>query len=199
MTLPLPDLKRELRRRLRTTLSSLPPEWRRATSVQACRLLLQQSVWRQASAVLLYSPMPEEVDIRETADAALAGRKIVALLCFDAVNGGYVARRIANWERDLVPGAFGIREPTGRCPLVDLKRLDFVLVPGLGFTADGRRLGRGKGFYDRVLRQVRGFKCGVAFDQQVVDEIPVEPHDVRLDCILTPTRWCGVNQRVVLN
>jgi 5-formyltetrahydrofolate cyclo-ligase len=80
-----------------------------------------------------------------------------------------------------------------------MNRLDFALVPGLGFTTDGRRLGRGKGYYDRVLAQVRGFKCGVAFDQQIVDEIPAEPHDAQLDCILTPTRWCRVTRGAVPN
>jgi 5-formyltetrahydrofolate cyclo-ligase len=64
-----------------------------------------------------------------------------------------------------------------------------VLVPGVAFDSHGRRLGRGKGFYDQLLAFVRGTKCGVAFDEQIVPEIPIEPHDVRLNCILTPTRW----------
>jgi 5-formyltetrahydrofolate cyclo-ligase len=63
------------------------------------------------------------------------------------------------------------------------------LVPGLAFDPSGRRLGRGKGFYDRLLAMVRGRKCGIAFEEQVVPEIPVEPHDIRLDCLLTPRRW----------
>jgi 5-formyltetrahydrofolate cyclo-ligase len=64
-----------------------------------------------------------------------------------------------------------------------------VLVPGVAFDLRGRRLGRGKGFYDRLLADAGGLKCGVAFDEQIVTEIPVEPHDVSVDCILTPTRW----------
>ena len=70
-----------------------------------------------------------------------------------------------------------------------LNRLDFVLVPGIAFDLQGRRLGRGKGYYDRLLAEVRGKTCGVAFDEQIVDEIPVEPHDIHVNCILTPTRW----------
>jgi 5-formyltetrahydrofolate cyclo-ligase len=63
------------------------------------------------------------------------------------------------------------------------------LVPGVAFDLHGRRLGRGKGFYDRLLADVRGKTCGVAFDEQIVREVPVEPHDSDVNCILTPTRW----------
>ncbi|MEY2466031.1 MAG: 5-formyltetrahydrofolate cyclo-ligase, partial [Verrucomicrobiota bacterium] len=70
-----------------------------------------------------------------------------------------------------------------------IKPLDLILVPGVAFELHGRRLGRGKGFYDRLLADMRGTTCGVAFDEQIVAEIPVEPHDVHLDYLLTPTRW----------
>jgi 5-formyltetrahydrofolate cyclo-ligase len=70
--------------------------------------------------------------------------------------------------------------------------LDFILVPGVAFDLSGRRLGRGKGYYDRLLKQTRGTTCGVAFDEQIVGEIPVEPHDLNVNCILTPTRWIEV-------
>jgi 5-formyltetrahydrofolate cyclo-ligase len=68
-------------------------------------------------------------------------------------------------------------------------RLDLVLVPGIGFDVSGRRLGRGQGFYDRLLAGIAGTKCGVAFDQQVVGQIPAEKHDASMNFILTPTRW----------
>jgi 5-formyltetrahydrofolate cyclo-ligase len=70
-----------------------------------------------------------------------------------------------------------------------MNRLDLILVPGLAFDLNGRRLGKGKGYYDRLLAGVSGIKCGVAFDEQVVSEVPAGPHDVRVNCILTPTRW----------
>jgi 5-formyltetrahydrofolate cyclo-ligase len=91
--------------------------------------------------------------------------------------------------RDLSVGKFDVREPVASYPTVALNRLDFVLVPGIAFDLRGRRLGRGKGFYDRLLTDVRGKTCGVAFDEQIVPEIPIEPHDIPVHCILTPTRW----------
>ena len=65
-----------------------------------------------------------------------------------------------------------------------------MLVPGLAFARDGRRLGRGKGFYDRFLAALRPdcFKCGIGLDFQVVDDLPTEPHDVLLDAVVTPAR-----------
>jgi 5-formyltetrahydrofolate cyclo-ligase len=91
--------------------------------------------------------------------------------------------------RSLAPGRFRIPEPTAGCPVFDAKQLDLALIPGIGFSLDGGRLGRGKGYYDRLLAEVAGLKCGVGFDCQVTAALPVETHDVRLNCILTPTRW----------
>ena len=79
------------------------------------------------------------------------------------------------------------RSPT--CAPALLNSLDLVLVPGVAFDLHGRRLGRGKGYYDQLLAGVCGTTCGVAFDEQIVREVPLEPHDVLMNCILTPTRW----------
>ena len=80
-----------------------------------------------------------------------------------------------------------------------LNSLDLVLVPGLGFDAAGHRLGRGRGFYDRLLVQIAGTKCGVAFDEQMRPSIPAEQHDILLNCILTPTQWLEISGRPPLN
>ena len=104
-----------------------------------------------------------------------------------------MADKHPNTERIGGPGASheNRREPNDRCALVPLNTLELVLVPGTAFDSRGHRLGRGKGFYDQLLSQVRGQTCGVAFDEQIVPEVPIEPHDVRLNYLLTPTRWMG--------
>jgi 5-formyltetrahydrofolate cyclo-ligase len=73
-----------------------------------------------------------------------------------------------------------------------MNRLDLALVPGLAFDSGGRRIGRGKGFFDRLLVEVTGVKCGVGMDEQVLDEIPAETHDIAMNFIATPTRWLAV-------
>lgn len=106
--------------------------------------------------------------------------------------GSYVVCEIIDPDKHIRLGQFGIREPVENCAELTLNRLDLILVPGVAFDLHGRRLGRGRGFYDRLLAVVRGTTCGAAFDQQIVGEIPVEPHDVHLNCILTPTRWIAL-------
>lgn len=87
----------------------------------------------------------------------------------------------------MCKGAFGIAEPqpevgSGPC---DPSQIDLILVPGTAFTASGARLGRGRGYYDKYLSQnfFQGFKVGVCYAHQLVTELPVEPHDVRMDSI----------------
>ena len=183
------DAKRELRRQIRARLQHLTPGERAAASAQARSLLERQTVWQQAQSILFFAPLPEELDIWPLVQAALAAEKTAALPRFTVEANGYAAGEIKYLAGDLRPGRFGIREPGEHCRAIPPKRLDFVLAPGVAFDLRGRRLGRGKGFYDRLLALVRGTICGVAFDEQIVGEIPVAPHDVGVNCILTPTRW----------
>jgi 5-formyltetrahydrofolate cyclo-ligase len=99
---------------------------------------------------------------------------------------------VKNLRSDIVTGQFGIREPDAKCVELPLNRLDLALVPGIAFDLQGRRLGRGRGFYDRLLADVGGVKCGIAFDEQMAGEIPAGPRDIRLNFILTPTRFVEI-------
>ena len=183
------ESKSELRKTMRARLKILTPEQRATASVRACTLLEQQAVWKKAGLIFFYAPLPEELDIWPLLADSLAAGKTVALPRFDAATQRYVACQIQDVARDMNHGQFGIREAGAHCVAVPPNRLDLVLVPGVAFNLQGRRLGRGKGFYDQLLAFVRGTTCGVAFDEQIVDTIPVESHDVHLNCILTPTRW----------
>ncbi|HTD88276.1 MAG TPA: 5-formyltetrahydrofolate cyclo-ligase, partial [Candidatus Binatia bacterium] len=80
---------------------------------------------------------------------------------------------------------FGIPEPSANCPVATA--LDLVLAPGLAFALDRSRLGRGKGYYDRLLAELKAVKIGVCFDWQIVSAIPHDTHDVLMDHIVTPT------------
>jgi 5-formyltetrahydrofolate cyclo-ligase len=183
------DLKETLRRQVRGRLKGMTEEQRVALSKQACLLLEKQAVWQRARTIFFYAPLPEEVDIWPLLRDSIAAKKTVALPRFDSATGRYVACEVGDLAQDIGNGQFGIREPGGHCIAIPPNRLDLILVPGVAFDVHGRRLGRGKGFYDQLLVSVRGTTCGVAFDEQIVEAVPVEPHDVHLNCILTPTRW----------
>ena len=187
--------KAELRMKLRAESQPFSGVDRAAASAQICQQLKEQAVWKRARSILFYSPLPDEPDIQPLFGDALTAGKAAALPRYSAPDGKYEACQIRDLAHDLQAGAFGIPEPRRACPIFDLKKLDLVLVPGVGFALNGSRLGRGKGFYDRLLAEIAGIKCGVAFDWQLTVEIPVESHDICLDCILTPTRWHVVTGR----
>lgn len=89
----------------------------------------------------------------------------------------------ADGDWPLVASKFGVQEPTG--PAVDVGEIDFVIVPGLAFTVAGDRLGYGQGYYDRFLPTVAAPNAGVCFADQLVDEMPVTAHDVRVDAVIS--------------
>lgn len=151
--------------------------------------LSTHAIWTKAARVLLFAPLADEPDVWPLAPLALAQGKILALPSFVPGPGHYVARQVARLATDLRIGKFGIREVAETQPEIPWMHLDLVLVPGVAFDAQGRRLGRGRGYYDRLLAAVPGTKCGVAFDEQLVAAVPAGPQDIPLNCIMTPTRW----------
>lgn len=170
-------------------MAALSAEYRGNASAQARALLEQQSQWRRAESILFYAPVGNELDVWPLVVDKIKAGKVVALPRFDLGTQRYLARQVRDVTSELARGHYGIPEPRADCETVSLNRLDFILVPGVAFDLHGRRLGRGKGFYDQLLAAVRGKTCAVAFEEQIVPEVPVEPHDSDVNCILTPTRW----------
>jgi 5-formyltetrahydrofolate cyclo-ligase len=183
-----------LRMEMKRRLGEMTEQERQSGSTQICDRLLQQNTWQSAHSILFYRPLPREPDIMPLVAAAQAGQKDIAFPRYDAEQDAYLPHLIFDPGRDLVAGRYGIPEPTPDCKPVALNQLDLILVPGLCFDRAGHRLGRGKGYYDRLLRAARGTLCGTAFEFQILDALPVEPHDVQLSCILTPMRWRETRQ-----
>ena len=183
------EAKLLLRTRLRAELKAHSLAGSAVASADLCARVTASSVWQNARAVLLFFPLPSEPDISPLLGDALADGKLLALPRFNATTNTYEAVCVTDLARELVAGPFQVREPVAACPVVPLNRLDLALVPGLGFDLRGRRLGRGKGHYDRLLAGFGGRKIGVAFDFQIVAEVPCEAHDIVLDDIVTPARW----------
>lgn len=131
--------------------------------------------------MLAYRPIRSEVDIRPAVEWAWSRGWTVA---FPRVEGEELkAVAAANWG-DFRPGAFGIPEPEG--PPLDPAVLDVILVPGVAFDRRGNRLGYGRGYYDRFLRSATGARlAGVAFSGQWLERLPVDPHDVPVQYIIT--------------
>jgi len=188
MSQEVAERKLALRRLIRARARKTSAEETAVASARLCERLQLEPVWLESRRILSYLPMEGEPDVRPLLQDALADGKTLALPRFNARRGDYEICQVTKLA-GLQPGLLGIPEPGVECPVFERMRLDFVLVPGLAYDRMGRRLGRGKGYFDRLLAGVQGHKCGVAFDWQVVEEVPVEPHDVGVDSLLTPSRF----------
>ena len=187
--------KEELRRALREDASRHDHADRERESARICARIKEQPIWPSSKSVLFFWPMPGEPDLRPLVAEALKSGKTVAFPKYLPESSCYAAVRITAVETDMVSGQFGIAEPASGSPDLQLKVLDLIFVPGIGFSFDGARLGHGKGHYDRLLSRVTGTRCGVAFDWQMIRELPSEAHDVRLDCVVTPSLWRQLSNR----
>ena len=178
--------KIELRAMIRERLENISPTVRAVESVDVCARLKTQI--QSANTILFFAPLADELDIWPVLELSVALGTICALPFFDAEKKTYGARILEKLATDIVTGKFGVREPAASCAEISLNRFDLVLVPGLAFDLRGNRLGRGQGFYDRILAEASGVKCGVAYDFQLQATIPTEPHDAQVNFILTPSR-----------
>jgi 5-formyltetrahydrofolate cyclo-ligase len=192
MRASIQNAKAALRQQVLERLKGMSAAQRAAASAQAHALLASQAAWKGARSVLLFAPLPGELDLWPLLPEALAAGKRVALPRFDPSSKTYSAHFVEHPETEVRVGYFGIREPGAQCPRLSSDGVELILVPGLAFDLHGGRLGRGKGYYDQLLAATKGKRCGVGFDEQIASEIPVEPHDARMDCLLTPTRWVNL-------
>ena len=179
--------KRELRESVRAARAAMTPAARASASQAVADRALTLPAVIGARAVLAYAATPEELDASPLVKALRARG---ARIAYPRVCGpGELA---LHWCEDsaLSPGYCGIAEPSADAPEADPAAFDLVLVPGTAFDPACGRLGMGGGFYDRLLARLAPatFAVGLAFDEQIVSEVPTGSHDVALDAVVTPTR-----------
>ncbi len=146
--------------------------------------IISDEDWQHADTVLVYRAVGDELSVVSATNAALrAGKRV----CFPKVRpgGALSLHHVTDWAQ-LEPGAYGIPEPVDDCPLVTPMDIDIALVPGVAFTTAGARLGQGGGFYDRLIPTLGGISWGVCYDEQVVDSLPLQPHDRPVDRVIWP-------------
>ena len=198
------NIRRQIKEKLslRKNISGL----NESDSKQACSLLSDSEIYKKANVILAYMPMPEEVDIMPVIKNALILGKYVAVpriingtndmdfyLLKNAKSGKEIDK---DFENQLERGVFGIREPKEylkKLFISDIRNAAYeksclILVPALAFERSGARLGRGKGFYDKFLFNLKTtgiISCGVCFNFQILDSVPTETNDFAVDYILS--------------
>ena len=175
--------KQELRKLIAQRKTECPLELRKKLSAAVCSRVLSSSEWAEAQTVLLYHSIADEVDTAELIEAAALQGKQVLL---PVVVGNELELRIYNGPDTMKKGAFDILEPTGKLfSPSEYKQIRLAIIPGVAFDTDGHRLGRGKGYYDRLLPLLpHAYKMGICWDFQLLEHIPAEDHDVLMNQII---------------
>ncbi len=183
-------VKKALRASTIASIRNLDPDARRAQEVQLLADVVELPGYRDAGALLLYvTAFDEEIGTSPLITRALEASQRVICPRVDKAAHRLDLYEVEDLERDLEPGVLGIPEPRRTCRTVAPEEVDWVLVPGVVFDLGCNRIGRGAGHYDRFLPGVRrGVPTwAIAFDCQILDPIPVEPHDVPIRGVLTPS------------
>jgi len=156
------------------------PTWLSEYSLDALKRLEETKLFQQAECIALYHALPGEV---ETADFIEKWADTKTLL-LPVVEGEDLFLLPYKGKNNLQCGVYGIMEPE-RCDPWPEDRIDLLIIPGIAFDRLGNRLGRGKGYYDRLLTTFSSPKIGLCFDFQLVDQVPTEPFDICMDGVVT--------------
>ncbi len=174
--------KKAVRAQMRQLNRSLDSAARAEASEKIFTAVAATDEFSEARCIALFCSLPDEPDTAATIAAwRAAGRRIVV----PRVEGDVM--RLFDYDpATQVAGAFGIEEPGPDARLCPVGDVDLMVVPGVAFTSAGDRMGRGRGYYDKYL-SLSGFraaKIGVCYAHQIVDSLPTEPHDIRMDRVI---------------
>jgi 5-formyltetrahydrofolate cyclo-ligase len=194
----LHESKRALRASAIAARDALPQAYRESASRAIAATLAARADFAAAHTLLMTLPFGSEWDTRMLLTHARARGLVVAMPRVNAATRMLELFRLADDKRDVAVGHKGIPEPASHCEPVSIEAIDWILAPGVAFDIGGHRLGYGGGFYDRLLPLLRpdAPRVAGAFDVQVVDHVPIAPHDQRLDAIVTESRTLSISRAI---
>lgn len=170
--------KQQLRKVVRARIQALYAEEKTRRATALLRAVWDYAPFKKAQKVLLFWPLPDEINTLPLIEHAVSAGKQVFL---PVVLGDDLVIKPYN-PLEMQPGAFGILEPQGEA--VPVTHMDVIIVPGVAFDAHNNRMGRGKGFYDRLLAGLSVPTVGVAYAEQLYLSIPTQPHDIPLNHVI---------------
>ncbi len=182
--------KQEIRKQVEARRRALDPCWVETASVSIIRYFQTLEAFQSAGTIALYMAIGGEVNLDSLFPECWKSGKRTCIPVFNAEAKIYEMAEITH-ETDFKTGHYGIREPVSPA-LCPMDEIDLVAVPGVAFDRKGRRLGRGGGYYDRLLAGFPGLSVALAFDFQILPAIPTEPHDRPVDALVTETKIVNV-------
>ncbi len=180
--------KNTIRKQISATKKSMPLTEISEKSELICKRFMEQEFYKNADVIYLYAPYNQEIitwSILE--DAVRSGKRAAVPRCFgDVMEFFYITSK-----DELMPGAYGIPEPSGDMNMLVNEKDVLLLMPGLAFDKNMGRIGYGGGFYDKYLdshKDTNFYKAALAYDFQLLDELPLEEHDYRVDALVTVSK-----------
>lgn len=170
--------KKELRKLIAQKKAEYSIDVLNLLSTEILSRLEELPVFREAHTILLYHSLKDEVNTHNFIKKWAYKKKIL----LPVVVGESLELRVYSSSEDLKKGSYGIYEPTGE-RFYDYKAIDVAIIPGVAFDRNMHRLGRGKGYYDRLLPHISAFKIGICFPFQIIESIPSEQLDINMDMI----------------
>jgi 5-formyltetrahydrofolate cyclo-ligase len=188
------DPKKSIRKEALGRRDSIPPPVKKLKDSMIRERLLGLEEYKSAGSILLYASFRSEVSSTEIIEECLKAGKTVSLPKSDPETRTLTLHVIRGFE-DLSEGYKGIPEPSGSMNRIGNNDIEMVIIPGTAFDPHGGRLGYGKGYYDRLLVELKGKipLVALSYEEQIVDEIPCKEHDVRVDRIITDKRNINCN------
>ena len=179
------EQKKALRNEMRSKRASMSKKERDIASHKIVSNLIDNPIYKAANTIMAYASMPEEIQLNELFDNAFANDKLLAIPLI--IGRGTMRPVFLPTIEDLVVGDFGILTVRqDKRKFVEFDDIDCIIVPGAAFDRQGNRLGLGGGYYDRFLQRVPNAKrVALSFNCQLVDSVPSELHDAKVDVIIT--------------
>ncbi len=182
------ETKDSIRQQIKNLKKSISESNKKEATLLVASAIEQLPCFKSASNILLYHSLPDELNTHNMINKWSASKSIFL-------------PRINNYNLEILHanntqlGAFNIQEPVGSTT-VPLSTIDIAIIPGIAFDINGIRLGRGKGYYDRLLCQNKVIKIGICYDFQLYNELPSAPHDIPMDIIITPKQTIITNEDI---
>ena len=183
--------KQSLRKQLLIKRSELSPEFVLENSKKIAENLLNLDIYQSSNNIMLYIATQDEVQTQKIIESAQRDKKRIFIPLIIRRDNALLPSLVIDFKKELIPGILGIYQPRKEFyriypPTV----LDLIIVPGVAFTIQGHRLGRGGGYYDRFLSQLESKTLSIAlsFEMQILNKIPIDIQDIPVDYIITEER-----------
>ena len=179
--------KKFLRSEINSRLKAMSADERKFLSTAAVEKFLLHPIYKSSKIIMAYSSTALEIQLGEFFLTALSHGKILAV---PFIRGREMFAAELSSVDELEIGAYGILTvKNADDKIIDAKKIDCIVTPGLAFDANCNRLGKGGGYYDKFfVNAVNAKKIALAYDCQLVDKVPVEQHDMPVDVVITPTK-----------